>query len=202
MAGVTIETLVDPAQAELILKDYPERSTRALVRGLNRGIASARTFMVRSISADTRLKSSTVREALPMQNATAARPEAKLRASLKRIPLKQFNARQTRSGVSARLPGGSGRYPHAFLATLKSGHEGVFQRVKPSRSRAGLPSPSNALPIYELYGPSLGRVFAKYRAGALARGEEMVRKNLAHELQFEASTLGSDAVGEADAGTD
>jgi hypothetical protein len=150
---------------------YPARTSRAMVRSLNRAIKSGSTLMVRAIAQDTGLRSTDVRKALPITEATISRPVAQLAASLKRIPLIQWKARQTRRGVSYRLKGGQGRHPHAFLATMKSGHEGVFAR----RGRA-------RLEIDEQFGPSLGLVFRKYRPEGEARVVEMFRTNLDHEL--------------------
>src|SRR5690348_11331324 len=143
----------------IVLSDfqiYPKAVTRALVRSLNRAITAGRTLMAQRVSKDTGLKSSTVKAAMKSQKATAARPVAALSTGLTRIPLVQFRARQTRRGVSYRLGGASSRIPNAFLATMATGHTGVFRRVGKKR-----------LPIKELFGPSLGHVFAKYRAEGL-----------------------------------
>lgn len=163
------------------LQAYPNKATRALVRTLNRGINSARTFMVQNIARETGLKSKDVRDALKLKEANATRLEASLGASLKRLMLIKFGARGPEPsrgrgrGVSYRLASSrhGNRHPNAFIATMRSGHRGVFVRSGASR-----------LQIRELPGPSLGAVFAKYRPAALSRAQEMMDKNLAHELQF------------------
>jgi len=171
MPEISIE-LTDADELQFDVRAYPPRADRILVRALNRGINSGRTFMQREIARDTGLRVGDARAAIVMREATIAHPEAKLTASLRRIPLIDFRATATRrGGVRARLTGGAGHYPHAFIATMRSGHRGVFQRVDRAR-----------LPIRELHGPSLGHVFAKYRAAALARAEESFRTNLDHEL--------------------
>ena len=96
---------------------------------------------------------------------------AQLAASLKRIPLIRWNARQVGRGVSYRLKGGRGRHPNAFIAAMRSGHRGVFVR-----------GTTRGLPIKELFGPSLGHVFQKYRPEGEARVEEVFRTTLDHEL--------------------
>jgi hypothetical protein len=161
------------------LNQYPARAQRILVRALNRAIASSRTAMVREIAADTHLKSKDVRDALVMRQATINRPEASLEASLKRIPLFKFGAKASSRGVSHK--GRSGRIPDAFIATTKSGHQGVFRRAVGANRRGPAPHHSQ-LPIIELKGPSLGRVFEKFRPIGLARAEEAFRTNLEHEL--------------------
>lgn len=153
---------------------------RAVVRSLNRAAVSARTLLVKNIAADTGLRSGDIRNEIKIQNATEANPMVTVSVAGKRIPLIKFNARGPEPsrgrgrGVTARLPGGAGRYPHAFIATVGTGrHRGVFQR----RTRA-------RLPIRELYGPSLPHVFGKFIPEAIKRGEEALVKNIQSELRF------------------
>jgi len=177
-----IDLTITMEGAEAVLADfraYPKRVQTAAVRSLNRGINSARTVMVREIAKDTGLRSGDVTKALRLRLATAAQPEAALAASLKRIPVIQFRAtgpepsRGKGRGVKAKVSG-STRYPHAFIATMPTGHRGVFARRRTAR-----------LPIKELFGPSLGRVFAKYRPIGLARAVEAFKQNFTHELERE-----------------
>lgn len=158
------------------LQAYPDKATRALVRALNRGINSAQTFMAQKLAKDLGMKNKDVREKLVLQEANKNRLSARLAASLNRIPIMDFNARQTSRGVSYKLAGSRGFIPSAFIATMGSGHTGVF--VRAGRKR---------LPIDERFGPSIGHVFAKYQAAGLARAQEMMAKNLEHELQFAAT---------------
>lgn len=159
--------------------DAPRRVTIASVRALNRAIASGRTVMVREIARDTGLRSMDVRNALPLREATFNNPSAQFGAKLKRIPLIEFNARGPEPsrgrgrGVSYRLAGGRGRHPNAFIATMATRHRGVFVRIGKAR-----------LSIRELFGPSLGRVFRKYRPLGLARVREAFEQNFKHELEF------------------
>lgn len=177
---ITLQT----SEVDATLASGQAKIEKALVRSLNRGIASGRTLMVSRIAKDTGLKSKDVRDALPMSEATLSRPVARLAASLKRIPLYKFGARGPMPsrgrgrGVSYKLPGSGGRQrvENAFVAQMKTGHMGVFRRKGPGR-----------LPIIELYGPSIGRVFAKYREEALARAEEMFEQNFGRELRFQES---------------
>lgn len=174
--------LIGQPEIDAALRQYPKRATRAMVRAMNRALTSGRALMVQRIAADTGLKSGTIRDAFAMRNATNERLEARLAVGLKRIPLIDFNARGPEPsrgrgrGVSYRLKGGSGRIEHAFIATMKSGHRGVFARSREAR-----------LPIRELFGPSLGHVFAKYRPEGIAKVKEAFATNFARELAFENS---------------
>jgi hypothetical protein len=174
--------LIGDTEADAALEAYPKRATTAIVRAINRALGSGRTAMVKAIAADTGLKSGVVREAFKIREATFGNPEGRLATSLKRIPLIDFNAKATRRGVSYRLRGGRGRHPNAFIRRMTSGHEGVF--VRTGRAR---------LPIRELFGPSLGHVFAKYRPAGIARMREAFATNFAHEMGWaKAQDAGAD----------
>lgn len=135
--------------------------------------------MTRLIAGDTGLKQKDIRESMVLRMASASSPEASLNAKLKRIPLIDFRAkgpepsRGKGRGVSYRLPGGKGRVENAFIATMSSGHRGVFKRKGQDR-----------LGIVELKGPSLGQVFSKFRPQGAARVLEVFDKNFDHEMDF------------------
>lgn len=162
----------------------------AIARALNRSIASAKTAMVSAVASDMGLKVSDVRGRIGTVEASAPdRLKATLTASPARVPLIDFNARGPEpsrgkgGGVTARMPGGAGRYPNAFIATMRNGHRGVFARVG-SGSRRSIGAWSTNLPIKELRGPSIEHVFVKHVDVGLARGQEQLVKNLQHELQY------------------
>lgn len=161
-----------------------ERTPHALARATNRAVVSARTVAAREISADVGLGVRTVTSELKVTNARPDSIRARLSISGKRIPLISFKATASkRGGVRAKLPApGQGRYPRAFIATMRSGHRGVFER---KRKGPG----SKRLPIYELRGPSLPQVFAKLSRNVIAAGQESLRKNFEHEIAFELSRL-------------
>lgn len=168
-----------------------ERHKAAAARALNRGIVSARTAMVQEMANDTGLTSTVLKSAMRTQE---ARPGGELVARLwvsgKRLPLINFGAkgpepsRGKGRGVTARLGGARNRYESAFIATVGS-HRGVFIRAA-NLVRKGRGAWSKNLPIVELRGPSLPRVFRKVLPIGLARGQESLAKNLASEMAFAA----------------
>jgi hypothetical protein len=176
---ITVEGLDKIA---LQLGEQPPKLQRAVIRAMNRGVKSGRTLMTRSIALDTGLKSAAVRDELTLREANGTRAEASLSASFARLPLIKFNAKGPEPsygkgrGVSYRLKTGEGRVENAFIATMTSGHRGVF--VRRGRGR---------LPIQELFGPSLGRVFMKFRQDTIDRVVEMFQKNFGHELEVESN---------------
>lgn len=187
MASITI-SMDGVEQTVKFFDTASEKVNKARVRAANRAIGAARTVMVRAMAGDTGLQSRVVRDALAFEEATLARPTARIAATLKRIPIIDFNARGPEPsrgkgrGVRWRLKGSRGQDANAFIARMRSGHRGVFKRKGKAR-----------LGVYELHGPSLGQVFEKHRPAGIARAQEMFAKNLKHELQFEGVTgAGSD----------
>ncbi len=157
-----------------------KRAQRAIVRAINRSADSGRTIMTQSISRDTGIASKTVRREIVINRATPGSLVAQIFVEGIRLPLIAFQARGQEPsrgrgrGVSYRLPGGRGRNANAFIATMKSGHRGVFKRTTKGR-----------LPITELHGPSLPYVFRKYLPVGQARAKEALHKNIQSEIRFE-----------------
>ena len=176
MAGPQFEIEVNAEQAEQALRRWPNRTARATMRSLNRSLTTGRAVLARLISQDMGLRIGDAKDAILVEQASAAKMEIRLKASLRRLPLVQFNARQTARGVTYK--GGSGRsvVPSAFLATMSTGHTGVFKRVGKPR-----------LPIKQLYGPSIGHVFIKHRQAGTDAILAAFDKNLEHELAFAAT---------------
>lgn len=160
------------------------RTPHALSRAMNRAVVTTRTVMARDIADDTNLGVRTVTKELKVTKASPDSLRARISVSGSKIPLDAWKPTASRrNGVRAKLPPpGKGRYPHAFIATMKSGHRGVFQR-------ATLGKGSKRLPIYQLHGPALPAVFAKLSPRAIAAGQESLMKNFEHELGFEYSKL-------------
>lgn len=182
---------------------------RAIVRALNRSIGAARTVMTRSVASDTGLKQADIRTALTMVTATPARPLASLAAGLDRMALIDFKAagpepsRGQGGGVTYKLQGGKNRIDSAFIATMTSGHRGVFARTPGKFMQYQKPTwKKQRQAIHELFGPSLGHVFLKYQGDAIARAEEVFVSRFEHEMteQFNGTPVpSSDGSDDADA---
>jgi len=165
-----------------------EKAIKAGIRAVNRTLKNAKTAMVRVVAADVGLQSKFVRERIEVRSArnTGQAPSGYLFADTKQVPLMDFKARAAkRGGVTAKLKSpGAGKYPNAFIATMRSGHRGVFERNTTVRSRAGKPRGSAALGIHELHGPSIAQSFSNNGAVAQDRASEMLSKNMASEVKF------------------
>lgn len=156
---------IDPKEVNALLESAPKKVGIALLRSLKRGTKSANTLAGRLVSKDMNIKAGEVRIRIRLKEPTDQTLTGELRASLKRIPLIKFGASASSRGVRSR--GKSGRIPHAFIATMPSGHEGVYERKGTAR-----------LPIRQLYGPSVGHVFIAHQGEILKRGEEVLTAEL------------------------
>lgn len=175
MATPVVAAEFDAAAAIAAMKTKPARTERATRRSLNRAGTTGRAEMARLIAKDMGLKVGDAKNAVTLRQATPTELSVRLSASLRRLPLQDFQARQTRAGVSYRGQGGSRRtLKGAFIATMpKTGHVGVFMREGKKR-----------LPIQERFGASVGHVFDRYRSQVIDVMREAFSKNLGSELKF------------------
>lgn len=158
--ALTFDVRADLDAVNRALAGYRNGARTVLRRSLNRTLTPVRATAAREVAADLKLRVGTVRKSLAMRRATNAVLRALVEASGRRIPLIEFRARQTRRGVTYDLGRGRGLAEHAFVAVMRSGHRGVFRRVGKSR-----------LPIVELRGPSIPRVFLQQKIIAALRGQ-------------------------------
>lgn len=164
------------------LLELGQDAPRAATRAVNKTLASLKTATVRALAQNVGLRNSDVSPSIQISRATWSRQFGALVVTGKRVPLLAFGARGPEpsrgrgQGVTYRLPGGRGRAEHAFLATMRSGHRGVFQR-RPGAGR---------LPITELFGPSLphAMVSSGILAAQEANGETLLAKNMNHEIDW------------------
>lgn len=165
---------LDMTKAKAALGYLKTMAKPRLARALNRSRDSAKTFMVRALADDMGLQQKDLRPSVLTKDAVPQRLVATMSASLKRLPLIRFGAVQLkRAGVRARIGSNRKTYPGAFIATMPSGHRGVFQRRDKAR-----------LPIDEKHGPSIGHVFDKHAPAAAARATEQLTKNVQTEVRY------------------
>jgi hypothetical protein len=200
-----------------LLEQLRDGGRLAISRALNRTLLTTRTAARRAIAEDVGLRQKDIEAAMKIIRATADRLRAELQVSGGRIPLIRFRTRETRAGVTYSLRGSRSLAPRAFIATMRSGHEGVFRRrrVGGDRTRTGVsihgrqitirelahagPGLVPRLPIDELFGPSLPHVFAGAKVAPVIQrtAEVEMQKNLAHEVRFLVSQQGAPRGGEA-----
>lgn len=180
------------ADFERVRTVYP----RAAVRALNRTATTVRASTARAIAQDTGIAVGVAKEAITIQLATQTTLIARVIVTGKRPNVYDYNARGPQPsrgkgrGVVTRMRGGATRYEHAFIATMRSGHIGVFQRDDLHRSSRRSPGAwGKNLPIHELKGVSFPRVFQKQADARMAEATDLMAKNLAHELAFASGAL-------------
>jgi hypothetical protein len=196
---------LDTKNAEIASGRLAERAPYAICRALNRAGASAVTLMIRFISQDTGIKQKDLRgttarnRAIWSSEAKPGNQVVNIYANTERIPLADFSARGAGgaspsnpvpsrgkgTGVSWRM-GSQGRKREraAFFAEMDNGHVGVFKRMLPSEKKSEKRAWSKNLPIDELQGPSIARVWRKYEVAGRERAREQLAKNIRSELRF------------------
>jgi hypothetical protein len=174
---VKVNVVLNDSDLKAGIANLRSKFPNAVRRALKRAGTSGKAEMSKLISADTGLASKGVKNAIRINLVGDSAIQLEVTGS--RIPLINFQARGPEPsrgrgrGVSYRLPGGRARAPNAFIATMPSGHRGVFQREGKRR-----------LGIFELKGPSLVEVFTKFLPQGAARAQEALVTNLRSEISF------------------
>lgn len=137
---------------------------KAISRALNKTATTGRAQASKAIrDAGYNMKARDIKAAITIPSrATTSALQFELRGRSKPIPMIQYGARETRGGgVSVNVKNGRKVLSHAFIATMPSGHRGVFERVGKAHKRVpknGRLVPSG-LPIVEKFGPSIKAAF-------------------------------------------
>ena len=131
-------------------------------RAVNDSLSGVRTQAIKGIGGKVMLKAAVIRQTFMIKKASIKDLQAAVETKSKPIPLINFSARQIKAGVSVKVlrVGGRKKIPHAFIATMKSGHKGVYWRdwdlyrspMKKDFHDGAVPR-KYKLPIHELYGP-------------------------------------------------
>jgi hypothetical protein len=119
----------------------------------------------RQIGETVNLKIATIKRQFKAQFADQQQQaQALVTTSRKGVPLFEYlnsaqafrASKRPRGGVRVRVRGTAEQHPHAFVATMKSGHVGIFHRGDKSKAIIG----AKRMPIYEEHGPTAVGVFA------------------------------------------
>ena len=180
--AISVDVKFDKAalkRVENMLRGFPKAVPKVMSRGINKTGAAAKTEIARRIAAEVKIKLSTIKAGIDLDRASYSRWQAELGIFGRRIPLINFAARQTKSGVSYSIEKSAGRkkIESAFIQTMASGHTGVFKRVGESRH-----------PIRELMGPSVGAAFEN--AGSIAKDvRQSTTKKLKHNIDVQVKMI-------------
>lgn len=164
MIGLSIK--VDTKGIEASFKKFQADHEKAIIRALNKTAITARADAAKSIRAEGyNIKAAAIKKSFATTKAAKGRLVVVLRATGKPIALIEYGARQTKSGVSVQVKGGREVLRHAFIATMKSSHKGVFERTGAARLKApkrvaGSKTRRVNVPIVEKFGPSIPATLA------------------------------------------
>lgn len=159
-------------EAQNILRAIPRGFPRVMSRAINRAVDMACTDLKRRTAGEIELPKGEVGKGIGRHHASFANLAGSVNAIPYRPSLIKFKGtRQLKRGVKYRIGReGFKIIEHAFIATMKSGHRGVFKRVGPER-----------LPIQELRGPSIWQVITN-TPGLLTEVNQKASENLIRQV--------------------
>ena len=167
-------------EVQRLLQSYPKGIVKVETRAVNKIAVSARADIVREVRKDLNLKAGELKKRnITLKKARYKNPAALIKVSGKRIPLAKFGARQIKSGLAYKIDpqGGRKKVLGAFMATMPSGHVGGFTRkLEDGTNRV------DRLPIDELQGPSVPKVFLGIGRFAASVHQARLSRDLAAEL--------------------
>ena len=132
------------AEERLAAVGRPNGLKQAARRAVARTARAVRAEAVKKLAAATGLKQTEVRTKHTRIRIQPASLAATITITGRGIPLAKLRPRQIAAGVSYSTPEGRRTRLGAFLATMPTGHQGAFKRLRQTR-----------LPIKEQYGPSI-----------------------------------------------
>ena len=130
MAFVEARLNVEPLEKQL-RRLGRTTGRRNLARAMNAGLKGLEVEAKAEARKATTLKLSRINQAMRKQRARAGAAHVELGIRADPVPLIHFRARELkRGGVSFQVKKSGGRHvlKHAFIATMPSGHRGVFER--------------------------------------------------------------------------
>jgi len=161
----------------------------ANVAALNRTMISVRAEVIKRVRKRyPGFKAAVIRAAMKTHRATRVQPVARIEVRGRRTPLVNFGAKQKGAGVSVRITRRK-IVKGTFLATMKSGHTGVFWRTG-ERGRRGNPRLERIAQLFTLSVPqSVEQVLEQELASMGKFAELRYRVELTREIKFRVARL-------------
>lgn len=177
------------------LKGMPDKATVAMYRAINKTIDTIKGYIVDDVVEKRyKVKKGAVKKTLSTQKASKRKLSGLVKSYAdSRIPLKGFDVSPAKSGTKPsfyksrvmldhKLAGltGNSEFSKGFIATMPSGHIGVFER------RLGIKNGSGKEKIKELYGPSVPSMIKSPQSFNMIRdkGQDYLRSRINHENQY------------------
>lgn len=137
MIEITAETI---ERVETLLAGIPKGAERALSNAMNRGLSKMKTGAAKKVREVYTVQSSAINEATStrIQKASTGNLAGYIHFSGYKIPLYKFKVTPKAPGIKKQVTaavkkGGGTAFEHAFIAQMKSGHIGVFERETSKR---------------------------------------------------------------------
>lgn len=127
MLYINVERAVKDIEREFKGVD-PTSVALSIARAINHVAAKAKTQSSRQIRGTFKVRASDLNKAIVVVKATRAQQTGYVVHTGQPLPLRAFQPRQTKTGVSVNIKGQRKTVAHAFIQTLNSGSENVFAR--------------------------------------------------------------------------
>lgn len=146
-------------KVEELLKDIPHGTEKAATRAINRTVTTLKKELKKKVSSEYGIKSGDIEKELQVSKAKYSNLTARIVAKGPTISLHRFFKSNTRKGITVLIKKVDGRkivsgkpnlVGKAFLAKMRSGHTGIFQRNHKTRKVQYKNRSYNAAGITEL----------------------------------------------------
>lgn len=177
MIEITSETI---ERTQTLLAGIPKGAERAFSSAINRGLSHTKTQAFKQVKTVYAVKQSALNEATTtrVQKASTGNLAGYISFSGVKIPLYKFKVtpKEPRKGQKVRagvMKGGGATFDSAFIAKMKSGHIGIFERIT-----------SRRLPIEEKMGLSAAQMVKNevIMDQLTKEAQEKVDERLKHEI--------------------
>jgi len=203
MAGLDLNVDIDSGdlqRAYLMLGDVKDAVPKVKTRAINRVLSGVVTDAVKEIRTVITPTAKVIKATFTTKKASIASSSALVKSTGKPLGLIHYKANATNKGVTVQIKKGNRRtlFQGAVIATMKSGHKGVFSREKPpyrSKASSSLPwakfGKKYRLPIHEKFGPRVPDILSNPPIYEAVEKKACVRlhKRIIHEIDYELSRL-------------
>lgn len=177
MIEITSETI---ERTQTLLAGIPKGAERAFSSAINRGLSHTKTQAFKQVKTVYAVKQAALNEATTtrVQKASTGNLAGYISFSGVKIPLYKFQVtpKEPRKGQKVRagvMKGGGATFDSAFIAKMRSGHIGIFERIT-----------SRRLPIEEKMGLSAAQMVQNevIMDQLTKEAQEKVDERLKHEI--------------------
>jgi hypothetical protein len=171
-----------------------DEANKAMVRGINKTMTGVRTDGVKMLKDHYALTASAIRKSWRIRKALFRDPHGVVSSKGTFVRLKEFGARETKTGVSVKVlrTGPRKVVKHAFFATLKQNKQVYWRKwsgprkAKDPRMAYGKLPMQYRFPVKALYGPRIQDHLGDPQIiGTLTKlAGQRLSKNMAHEVDY------------------